>query len=236
MDRIEMRPRVGRKPGGWLTAGLTALLGLSIGVGQGAAQDEVPLESLVRHSDTIAWGQVKKNETRWVGGHLETTTHIQVERYLKGNRGDDLAVTQVGGSISKPIPITQRATNQTEFYEGEEVIVYLSTQPERSEELKKKADPNTGLLSTPVVVGGKQGKVNVITDPDGGAKKIATYRDEALSLRALKQAQRAAAAKEEHAKQIEEKKSEATEAAKSTAPDSSTEPAQPEKQASDGLR
>jgi hypothetical protein len=137
---------------------------------------KLSVEEMVKKADVICIGTVAKKESRWVSGHIETTMTINVSEYLKGNLGGVVEITQMGGALEEPIPITQHVTGMPEFYVNEEVLLFLSTQKRKFAFKPPKApNPKSRLLDSPQVVGLNQGKYSVITDSRTGEKRVTRF-------------------------------------------------------------
>ncbi len=137
---------------------------------------KLSVEQIAKKADVICIGTIAKKESRWVSGHIETTMTINVSEYLKGNLGGVVEITQMGGALEEPIPITQHVTGMPEFYANEEVLLFLSTQKRKFAFTPAKApNPKSRLLDSPQVVGLNQGKYSVITDPRTGEKRVTRF-------------------------------------------------------------
>ena len=131
---------------------------------------KLDISEKIKIADTIVIGECVKKETKWVGGRIETTLTIKTEEYLKGNKGESFSVTLLGGEMKKPAPITQFVDGQPFFYEGEKVLLFL----EPHKPITKPIPENfkeSGLITTPVIVGMYQGKYSIITDKKTGKEK-----------------------------------------------------------------
>lgn len=158
-------------------------IGLCIPSAMAVYMKNLSIEEMVKKADVICIGKVAKKESRWVSGHIETTMAINVSEYLKGNIGNVVEITQVGGVLKEPIPIAQYVTGMPEFYKNEEVLLFLSTQKRSLAFTPAKApSPKSRLLNSPQVVGLAQGKYTIVTDPDTGEKRVTHFRLDNLAI------------------------------------------------------
>ncbi|MCX7012507.1 MAG: hypothetical protein NTW86_08095 [Candidatus Sumerlaeota bacterium] len=176
-----------------LALGALALLPLAIGQ-VGATQIEtLDLENLSRLADAIVIGRVKSKEAVFEDGVIQTRYKFEANQYLKGNLGDILDLTQVGGEITGPIPMRQRLGGAVELFPGEKALLFLEMkntspavqrlrqaareriaaeqqqalaagQPSQVRPLPREDSP---LLTTPLIVGAWQGRYTIYTDEKG---------------------------------------------------------------------
>ncbi len=131
---------------------------------------KVGLEEKVKVASTIVVGECVKKETKWVSGRIETTVTIKSTEYLKGNKGEEFKVTLLGGAMKEPVPITQYIPGQAFFYEGEKVMLFLEDHKPITQPIPEKYK-ESGLITTPIIIGLYQGKYSIITDKKTGEEK-----------------------------------------------------------------
>ena len=131
---------------------------------------ELKLGERVKIANTIVLGECVKKETKWVGARIETTVTIKSKEYLKGDKGEEFVVTLLGGEMKNPVPITQFVDGQPFFYEGEKVLLFLENHKPLTQPIPEKLK-ESGLYTTPVIVGMYQGKYSIITDKKTGKEK-----------------------------------------------------------------
>jgi hypothetical protein len=154
-----------------VTIGLVLSLGLCLSA-QATVIQIATLDRLAEQADLIVEGKVLSAKGHLVSGHIETTVRLQVDKRFKGDDpGEELVLTQLGGTIEEPLPLGQAVPGLPAFNHDENVILFLSTKPKDvSPALKQKALEQNGgklpaLWTSPKVVGGFQGKYNVYIDP-----------------------------------------------------------------------
>lgn len=130
-------------------------------------------KELVDLADVIMVGQVDKKEARWVGRHIETTYGIRSKEYWKGDLGASFELTQMGGEIERPLPITMQADGAPAFFEGEQVILFLEKPKKNPNEKGASTLPSDSKLpSSCKVVGWAQGKYTIIKDSKTSQEKV----------------------------------------------------------------
>ncbi len=154
-----------------LSVGLVLSLGLCLSA-QATVIEIATLDRLAEQADLIVEGKVLSTKGQLVAGHIETTVRLQVDKRFKGeDPGEELVLTQLGGTIEEPLPLGQAVPGLPAFNHDENVILFLSTKPKDvPAALKQKALEQNGgklpaLWTSPKVVGGFQGKYNVYMDP-----------------------------------------------------------------------
>jgi len=131
------------------------------------------LKEIAKTADVIAVGSVEKKEAQWVGRRIETTVRIKAVEYWKGDLGDSFEITQLGGDMYYPIPVSMRCGGAPVFYEGERVVLFLQDPPPPKSNKDKSPDKAASRLWTsPMVVGWAQGKYTVLSDPATGKDKV----------------------------------------------------------------
>lgn len=141
-------------------------------------------EEIASQSDEIIIGECVKKQSKWVGGHIETTINIKVSEVLKGTRkaGDNLEITQAGGELKNP-PIGQYIPMMPHFYEGEKSLLFLSSKhPKKPKNTKQTKNPNSKLQTSPYVVGMYQGKFTIVEDTKSGKKYAVRYNFEKVNM------------------------------------------------------
>jgi len=100
---------------------------LALGVCTGhAAMRKLLVADLAKKADTIILGTVVQRESAWNAQHTAIQTHVTlaVERVLAGKSEKEVTLQVFGGSVNG---IGMRTSNDAEFWEGEQVIVFLNT-------------------------------------------------------------------------------------------------------------
>lgn len=107
------------------------------------AMIKMSVEQLTEGADTIVLGSVISQESSWNDEHsaIYTDVTVAVEEIIKGSPGGVVTFRIAGGIVGE---IGMRTSNDPVFKDGEEVIIFLST---------------NGTLSS--VVGRSQGKYTV---------------------------------------------------------------------------
>lgn len=129
------------------------------------------LDELTAKADVIAVGQVEKKESFWAGSRIETTVKIKAEEYWKGALGPEFEITQLGGDVLKPLPISMHADGEPRFFEGEKVVLFLEKPGFRPEKPSGK-NPGSKVAASYKVLGWAYGKYSVIFDPETGKEKV----------------------------------------------------------------
>ena len=159
------------------TLGLALLMSTFCGVSFGLSRKggEMPLDRLTKQSDDIVIGQVKAKNVNVVGRHFETDYEVEVGETLKGKSyksGQRFTVTIMGGELTSP-PLSQYIQGMPVMYQGEDVALFLNHRPLQNPAGKApKVEANSKMLTTPRVVGWKQGKFSIVTDKVDGSRKI----------------------------------------------------------------
>jgi len=93
--------------------------------------EAVTLEYQVQNSDVIVRGTCVDTATTFSNRHFVTTYKIAVRKYLKapGKMSVEthpvILVSQVGGRVSRPIPIEESSPETAVIYAGEDVVLFL---------------------------------------------------------------------------------------------------------------
>lgn len=91
------------------------------------------LDYQVQHSDVIVRGTCVDTTTSFINKHFITTYKIVAKKYLKApgkmsvETNPVLLVSQVGGRVSKPIPLEESYPEMAALYSGEEVVLFLQS-------------------------------------------------------------------------------------------------------------
>ncbi len=190
----------------WMRIALVAAAVAAVGAGEAAVKrgKDMTLEQLTKKADVIVVGKCKSKQARWVGGHIETDYEIRVDEPLKGEKlfraGSSIRMTVMGGSTTTP-PISQYTELQPHMYAGEDVALFLKTDPAGSPETRAKAvKMGSNLLQSPRVLGLNQGKFSIVVDEKDGRRKLTKFNLENYGIMpndsALKRVLRAVASHE----------------------------------------
>lgn len=121
---------------------------------------------LFQEANVVVWGQVAHVAERAVKGEPRTRVAITVKERWKGSSRKLLMLEQPQGSEDG---VTQEVPGLPAFRAGEEVILFLVVDEENHY----------------AVVGGKQGKLTVSTDPATGGKFIRDNNGALIDLRSF---------------------------------------------------
>lgn len=124
-----------------------------------ASQRPFTVEEMVDLSEDIVVGRVVSNAARWQGKLIVTVSTIQVNESLKGRSGNQIEITQLGGTAVHPVigaPVTMTVSEQAALRPGEEVLLFVHTEQTGARQL----------------VGGAQGKFVVQEEPATGKRKL----------------------------------------------------------------
>lgn len=99
----------------------------SAGAAWSANEVLMNLETLTRQADAIVVGRVQSRHSFYADNLVQTQYVIEASQYLKGNLGKRLTITQAGGSIAEPIPVTQVISGSTDLAKDEKVLLFLDT-------------------------------------------------------------------------------------------------------------
>jgi hypothetical protein len=118
------------------------------------------LHDLAQESTIICTCQAVSQESRWDPDQnaLVTDVKLQVEEYLKGAAGNDIAVQTLSGGAGAPGP---KSADAPVFEQGERAILFLQPVAPRSVDGERYQ-----------VVGGAQGKFTIRTNPKTGEERI----------------------------------------------------------------
>lgn len=92
----------------------------------GAAMIKLSLEWLASEADTIVLGPVTSQVSAWNAERttIYTDVTVKTEEAIKGSPGAEVTFRIAGGTVGD---IGMRTSNDPVFYDGEQVIVFLST-------------------------------------------------------------------------------------------------------------
>ena len=117
------------------------LVGLVLGSFAVLAQDDKerpdessspPIEQMSEASELVVIGRVLRNESRWVGKLIVTTSEVQPLQTLKGDHpGETLKVSFYGGTVGV---INQHVTHEAILQEDEVAVLFLAQPDERAAE------------------------------------------------------------------------------------------------------
>jgi hypothetical protein len=203
------RPRIGLFPGLGCIAAMALLWALgSQRSAEALSMERLEVTELSSAADVIVIGRVKDKSTKFEDRLVQTTYTITANQYLRGSLGSTFTITQVGGSISTPLPLTQRVDGLAEMFPEERVLLFLENINQSSqmqalrqqleEEAKKAAAAkpanspaiptrplsyDSPLMTTPVIVGGWQGRFSIYQDEDGTDRAVQVpYLSEGLPM------------------------------------------------------
>jgi len=130
-------------------------------------------EAMTDAAAVIVEGHCTALTGQWVGKTLYTLATITVDDALKGNPGQELTLVIPGGvDLDREVPIAFTVPGAPVVQEGENLLLFLA--------------PDGAVGGGYAAVGFNQGKLSVVTAPDG--KRMAIAADGASSsLEALKQ-------------------------------------------------
>ena len=94
---------------------------------------KMELPEIIQKADIIVRAVVEKTEAKWVtderGKHIYTIAQARIEESLKGSYPTDLLILEApGGTVGD---ITEYVTDSYSFEKGEDVILFLSSNPVR---------------------------------------------------------------------------------------------------------
>lgn len=102
----------------------TALLcAVTAGIVSALTVEKIPLERLTRESGIVVRGVVLTTGARWAGRTIHTETTIRVTDRLKGDTGETILVTQLGGTVGE---VSAEVPGTPVLRPGEEVVLFLT--------------------------------------------------------------------------------------------------------------
>ncbi len=140
------------------------------------------VQQMSREADEVIAGNVVSQNTRIVANSFETDYEIQVHENLKTTRGDlapgrNFTITVPGGALQEP-PLTQYVMGTAYLYKGEEVMLFLKQGSGKEARLPRNsvaAGQTSKLGSTYKVMGGNQGRFDIVTLKDSGKKVVTRF-------------------------------------------------------------
>jgi len=110
---------------GLFTLILFVVVGLFPGLA-GAVMIKMSMEQKTAEADTIVMGAVINQESAWNDEHtaIYTDVTVEVEEVIKGSPGGEVTFRCAGGIVGD---IGMRTSNDPVFQDGEQVIIFLST-------------------------------------------------------------------------------------------------------------
>jgi hypothetical protein len=125
------------------------------GAAQATLVERVSLEQLVDGSARIVQGRCLRTWSAWDATHQNIWTHseIQVTDALKGDAGQTVVVSELGGEVGD---LSMRVEGMPQYQPGEEMVLFLYQTP-------------IGLWRTR---GLGQGKFSVLRDPAAGTPRV----------------------------------------------------------------
>ncbi len=113
------------------------------------------VDDLARQADVIAVGKVTATRSGWDQSHnrIITSVTVNVGEYLKGNEGNDLTITTLGGEVNG---VGEWYSHTARFKTEEEVVVFANRDRE-------------GKLR---IAGGEEGKMKIERDSKTGAALV----------------------------------------------------------------
>jgi hypothetical protein len=132
-----------------------AAAALAVGAAQATLVERVSLEQLVDGSARIVQGRCLRTWSAWDATHQNIWTHseIQVTDLLKGDAGQTVVVSELGGEVGD---LGMRVEGMPQYQPGEEMVLFLYQTP-------------IGLWRTR---GLGQGKFIVLRDAPAGAARV----------------------------------------------------------------
>jgi len=149
--------------------------------------EAMTLEFQARNSDIIARGTCVDAVTTFSNGHLITTYKIAVKKYLKSPSKTTvqsrpvLFVSELGGRISKPLPIEENYDEMPVLFKTEEVVLFLqspetfvsATAQKRYESLLAEGRVKPSPLMTNYrLTTLNVSKLTIVTDPRTGMEMV----------------------------------------------------------------
>jgi len=115
----------------------------------------INLQKFTLESDAIITGKVIDKKSEWSSDKSRILTHVRIEvgEYLKGNEGNNIMVTYLGGEVGG---VGEIYSHMPDFADKEEVLVFV------------KKDSNDDFR----VFGGEDGKLSITTDPGNTKKRV----------------------------------------------------------------
>lgn len=150
-----------------ITSFFLAALSLAAAAPAYAQSTARPVEDLARQSEIIAVGKVAATTSEWdrSNDRIVTNVTVNVGEYLKGNAGNVVTITAMGGEVNG---VGEWYSHTASFKKDEDVVVFA------------RRDPGGRFR----VAGGDAGKVKIDRDPKSGSaivhgnKSLAEFKRE----------------------------------------------------------
>ena len=180
--------------------------------------EAITMDYQVRNSDLVLRGTCVDSTTTFTNKHFVTTYKIAVKKYLKApgkmSPATDpvILVSQLGGRVSKPLPMQEFYAEMAMISPGEDLVLFLRAPGSAPASVKARYDSylRQGVLKPSPLMTNYQlttfyvSKLNVMADPASGAESVVrvasmgfgpTLSPEAVAMSArLRQAQAASGA------------------------------------------
>lgn len=129
----------------------------------------MPMESLVEKSDEIIVGKVIEKNVVVEQGGIVSKYEVQVGENLKTKSKDfspgrTISLSLAGGTPTSS-PLTRYVPGMPHMFKGEDVVLFLRTQPTESQKAKNLV-PKSGVFKTQIV-GLNQGRFTIVEDSKG---------------------------------------------------------------------
>ena len=133
------------------------------------------LEELVDKADNVFVAECVEKQCEFRDGLIMTRYRLKVEENWKGQVKTDkdgtVELVEPGGTLNKPVPVTQFMLGMANMDKGEKVLLFT----EKSEELARKAaggETTRYPPDNPFIVGRYQGRFTVFKHPETGEKLV----------------------------------------------------------------
>jgi hypothetical protein len=148
--------------------------------------DAMTMDYQVQNSDVILRGTCMDADTTFSNKHFITTYKIAVKKYLKApgkmSPASDpvVFVSQLGGRVSRPLPVQETYPEMVTIAPGEEMVLFLRSPNSIPAGVRAKYDQyvRQGVLKPSPLMTNYQlttlyiSKLNVMTDPATGAEAV----------------------------------------------------------------
>ncbi|MEO8377131.1 MAG: hypothetical protein ABI579_05610 [Candidatus Sumerlaeota bacterium] len=154
----------------FLKTSISVLL-LAAAVCARAAMVPLSMEELVAVADQIVEVQVTESTSHPYQHMIVTTTKMQVIDRLKGDMKGEQSITYMGGKVGT---LVMDAANVPQLHLNDHAILFLSKPYERlPKEMKSRYNAQSPLLNSYSIVGGIQGKFDIVDGDDKGTARVA---------------------------------------------------------------
>lgn len=121
------------------------------------------LDNLVAGADDVVYVTCKSHDSKWYNGNIITTYQLEVVEALVGDRavGASVKLSQPGGRSPGPIPVAQAVSELPMIRQDEAMVLFLRGPKRAASATVGATSATTPLDTTPVVIGGLQGKWTV---------------------------------------------------------------------------